>query len=166
METNSVYVFANTLNEAKKLLAPFDNSIQVPAYPKRVVTEDKIQRFRDWCKLNGYEIGYDITRLYNLKGDEWNNGIWVYDNTKNDWYEWSTANPRGKWTWYHLSYGPILWRSWRAHHSSPPDHFISSDGKWYSKAEAEDFEWKEFFYGLPFQYQAHVFIFQFSTERE
>jgi hypothetical protein len=167
MTSHTVIVFAETIEEAKNLLAPFDENIKTEPHSAGPVTEDKIQQFRDWCQEQGYNIGRDISRIYALKGKEWNNNLWLFDKKSGQWIEWTTDNPDGHWDWYHQAYPQqvaISWRNWQTHHPSPPTAFVSPDGKWVQSQTynpKDDPDYLDKYNNIPVPYKAHIFIFTF-----
>ena len=85
-----------------KLLAPYDENLDVPKYLVGEVSEDEQTRFLAYYSKEDDVESDSLTfkELYEKYGDEWNGGSWEFEDGKV--LEYSTYNPKSKWDWYQI----------------------------------------------------------------
>ncbi len=99
----------------EKQLEPYDESIEVGKYQRKLVSEEDKQSFletyttpstdRDYAEMSEEDaeanklLSFD--ELYEKYGEDWNGHEWE-KNEAGEWAEFSTYNPKSKWDWYML----------------------------------------------------------------
>lgn len=101
-------------DDPEEQLKPYNESIEVPPYTKKQVTEEDIVEFIAYYQSAFKELKLDSTvtiidgkvsgnfdELYKKHGKAWNDSTWR-KHTDDTWWEYSTYNPNSKWDWYEL----------------------------------------------------------------
>lgn len=99
----------------EKQLEPYDESIEVDKYQRKLVSEEDKKSFletyttpstdRDYAEMSEEDaeanklLSFD--ELYEKYGEDWNGHEWE-KNEAGEWAEFSTYNPKSKWDWFQL----------------------------------------------------------------
>lgn len=78
----------------EKQLAPYDENIEVPQYCAEEVSEEQINRLRDYYSDD--TSGYASFEIYAWEEEKYMRG------EDGVWRRYSTYNPKSKWDWYQL----------------------------------------------------------------
>ena len=96
-----IIVNTDGINDIDEQLEPFDESIEVPEYVVKELTEEEKQSFIDYyVKNENAKSSLGFAKLYKEYGERWNDNTWKKRGNK--WVKVSTYNPQSQWDWYQI----------------------------------------------------------------